>query len=74
MDAIAMNRPVEIPLSLLRLDRQTARAYTQIARLGASFPVILPAAGPGGALPETRWEVGFRQEMEETLRASARWS
>jgi type III secretion protein Q len=72
MDAIAMNRPVEIPLSLLRLDRQTARAYTQIARLGASFPVILPAAGPGGALPETRWEVGFRQEMEETLRASAR--
>ena len=34
--------------------------------------MILPAAGPGGALPETRWEVGFRQEMEETLRASAR--
>ena len=73
MDAIAMNRPVEIPLSLLRLDRQTARACTQIARLGASFPVILPAAGPGGALPETRWEVGFRQEMEKRC-APRRWS
>lgn len=71
MDAIAMNRPVEIPLSLLRLDRQTARAYTQIARLGGNFQVTLPAAGQGGTLPETRWEVGFRQEMEEALRASA---
>ena len=73
MDAIAMNRPVEIPLSLLRLDRQTARAYTQIARLGASFPVILPAAGPG-ALPETRWEVGFRQEMEKRCAPRPGWS
>ncbi|MHC3910186.1 type III secretion system cytoplasmic ring protein SctQ [Achromobacter marplatensis] len=68
-----MNRPAEVPLSLLRMSGQTASAYTRIARYGARLSLAMPPLeGAGPDAKPVHWEVTFTREVDEAVRVSSR--
>lgn len=68
-----MNRPAEVPFSLLRMTGQTAAAYSRIARYGASLSLTIPPLdGEGEGASPVRWEATFTREVEDAVRLSSR--